>query len=129
MSTIESQSDPRITVSLTSELLAFIERAAERESRSVSGQVRHLIVQAARAAGSPTAAPWPPIRVPNVGHTLEEIAQAKNLLAEWEGEQERLRAMPEMDKTVTHETRWRELRDDVATLPSNIAVAERMARP
>ena len=106
----------------------FIERTAGQESRSISGQVGHLILQAARAAGSPTAAPWPPIRVPHVGHTPEEIAQAKALLAEWEGEQERLRAMPEMHKTVTHETRWRELRDDVATLRSNIAVAERMTR-
>jgi hypothetical protein len=58
MSTMKfPQSDPRITVTLTPELLAFIERAAREESRSLAGQVRHLIVQAARAAGAPAAGP------------------------------------------------------------------------
>jgi hypothetical protein len=71
MSTMESpQSDPRITVSLTPELLAFIERAAGAESRSLAGQVRHLIVQAARAAGAPSAGPMGR-PAPTVAHTRE----------------------------------------------------------
>jgi hypothetical protein len=69
MSTMESpQSDPRITVSLTPELLAFIERAAGAESRSLAGQVRHLIVQAARAAGAPSAGQWVGRRLRSLKH-------------------------------------------------------------
>jgi hypothetical protein len=40
----------QVSVPLDPELRAFVERAAEREDRSLAGQIRHLIAQAARAA-------------------------------------------------------------------------------
>src|SRR5215468_3784991 len=51
-----------VSVPLEAALLGFVERAAERESRTVAGQIRHLIVEAMRHTGDTTAGsdPWPP---------------------------------------------------------------------
>jgi len=38
----------QVTVPLPSELRAFVERAAEREDRTVAGVIRHLVAEAAR---------------------------------------------------------------------------------
>jgi hypothetical protein len=37
----------QVSVPLPAELHAFVERAAEREDRSVAGQIRHLVAEAA----------------------------------------------------------------------------------
>ena len=39
----------QVSVPLPAELREFVERAAEREDRSVAGQIRHFVAQAARA--------------------------------------------------------------------------------
>jgi hypothetical protein len=63
-------------VSLPAALVAFVRRAAAREDRTVSGQVRHYIATAARLE------PPPPRKVPqNVPPTPEGIAEAKTRLA------------------------------------------------
>ena len=38
----------QVSVPLTRELREFVERAAEREDRSVAGQIRHFVAEAAR---------------------------------------------------------------------------------
>jgi hypothetical protein len=51
----------QVLVSLDAALRGFVERAADRESRTVAGQIRHYIVEAMRHAGDTTAGsdPWP----------------------------------------------------------------------
>jgi hypothetical protein len=39
----------QVSVPLEPELRAFVERAAAQEDRSVAGQIRHLVAEAARA--------------------------------------------------------------------------------
>ena len=39
----------QVSVPLPADLRAFVERAAAREDRSVAGQIRHLVAEAARA--------------------------------------------------------------------------------
>jgi hypothetical protein len=41
--------DNQISVPLDRELRAFVERQAAREDRSLAGQIRHLVAEAARA--------------------------------------------------------------------------------
>ena len=40
----------QVSVPLDPELRAFVERAAEREDRTLAGQIRHLVAEAARRA-------------------------------------------------------------------------------
>jgi len=47
-----SKKREQVTVTLDPALREFIERAAERETRSVSAQIRHLVVEAARKSGN-----------------------------------------------------------------------------
>jgi hypothetical protein len=43
-----SKREHQISVPISSELRAFVEREAARADRTVAGQVRHLIAEAAR---------------------------------------------------------------------------------
>jgi hypothetical protein len=38
----------QVSVPLSPELREFVERSAEREDRTVAGQIRHLVAEAAR---------------------------------------------------------------------------------
>jgi hypothetical protein len=118
----------QVTVSLTPQLLDFLQAEAERESRTVGGQLRHYVVQAARANGAKTAEPWPPVRVPHVEHTPEAITEAKAHLASLQRERDRLKTKPAMDQTAADDDRARALQDDIATLKTEITMAERMVR-
>jgi len=42
----------QVSVPLDPELRAFVEREAAREDRSIAGQIRHLVAQAARQSGA-----------------------------------------------------------------------------
>jgi hypothetical protein len=42
--------DYQVSVPLDQALREFVERAAEREDRSLAGQIRHLVAEAARHA-------------------------------------------------------------------------------
>ena len=113
----------QVTLSLTPELIAFVEREAEQESRSVAGQIRHLVVQAARRAGAPTAPAWP-VR-PHLT-TPEEIAAAEARLSEHEREIARLAAIKGIKRMPADDDRLRALRDEVYTLEKEITMAKRM---
>ena len=45
---MSSKKPNQVSVPLDPELRAFVERAAEREDRSIAGQIRHLVAEAAR---------------------------------------------------------------------------------
>jgi hypothetical protein len=75
----------QVSVPLDAALLGFVERAAGRESRTVAGQIRHLIVEAMRHADNTTAAsePWPPPLALVSRDNLSEIkARVKDMEAE-----------------------------------------------
>jgi hypothetical protein len=119
----------QITVALSPELVNFLERAADRDSRSVSGQVRHLVVQAARAAGARAEPSWPPVRQPPPLNTPEEVAAAKAHLAELERECDRLdRRQNSINFLPEHDERFRYLRDEVANLRRDLRVAGHMEK-
>ena len=52
----------QLSINLPAELFEFVQKAAKRETRSVSMQIRHYIAEAARRAGTPTVPleQWPP---------------------------------------------------------------------
>jgi hypothetical protein len=118
----------QISITLPPEVRAFHERAAERDSRSLSGQIRHLCVEAARRNGAANGTPWPP-PLPNVDSTRESIDAAKIQLAEWTREHDRLVAKEraegwrfcgqDMDRKC-----W--LQETIATFTPRIEIAERM---
>jgi hypothetical protein len=84
---------PEISVSLPDDVLAFVRRTADRECRSVGAQMRYFAAEAMRRAGQNPAATaleeWPPPLPEVTGENLPEI---QNLLAEWQGELDRLEA-------------------------------------
>lgn len=45
---MEVSESRKITVPMPAELRAFVERAAQREDRSMAAQVRHMLAEAAR---------------------------------------------------------------------------------
>ena len=49
-----SKRNHQITVPIEGELRAFVEAEAARQDRTLAGQVRHLIAEAARQAGGTT---------------------------------------------------------------------------
>ena len=51
----------QLSINLPPELFEFVQKAAERETRPVSMQIRHYIAEAVRRAGNPASSlePWP----------------------------------------------------------------------
>lgn len=43
----------QVSVPLDPQLRAFVEQAAEREDRTMAGQIRHLVAEAARRSQQP----------------------------------------------------------------------------
>jgi len=117
-----------VSVPLDAALLGFVERAAERESRTVAGQIRHYIVEAMTNAGSMTAGsqPWPPPLAVVSRDNLSEIkARVKDMEAERdelvaEEKETRLELMP-------HDmVRLQYLLETIKCLQSHIAAIERL---
>jgi hypothetical protein len=82
----------QISVALPDDVLAYVQRTADRECRTVGAQVRFLITEAARRAGNPTAnlEVWPPELMTVGPHNL---AEAKAQVAEMKADYDRLRAL------------------------------------
>jgi len=117
-----------VSVPLDAVLLGFVERAAERESRTVAGQIRHFIVEAMRDAGSPTAGlePWPP---PLAVVSRDNLSEIKALVKEMEAERDKLAATEQKNHLglMPHdEVRLRYLRDTIKSLQSHIGAIERL---
>jgi hypothetical protein len=68
----------QLSVPLDPELREFVERTAEREDRSVAGQIRHLVAEAARADQIKRAASGSTLRnFGDISNALELIANPK----------------------------------------------------
>jgi hypothetical protein len=117
-----------VSVPLDAVLLGFVERAAERESRTVAGQIRHLIVEAMRDAGSPTAGlkPWPP---PLAVVSRDNLSEIEARVKDMEAERDKLAATEQENHLglMPHdEVRLRYLRDAIKGLRSHIGAIERL---
>lgn len=118
----------RISVPLDAVLLGFVERAAERESRTVAGQIRHFITEAMRDAGGPMAGvePWPPPLAVVSRENLSEIrARVKDMEVERDSLEEAGHKNP-LGLMPHEEVRLRYLRDTIKSLHSHIAAIERL---
>jgi hypothetical protein len=119
----------QISVHLPQDLQTFVERTAERESRSVSGQIKHWVVEAARRAGAPPSAGDNP-----GGYPLLPIVNPKNIdqvraeLSELEAERDKLQAQqdklgfrfgPESDQRLSF------LHSRIGAIKSHVVVVER----
>jgi hypothetical protein len=118
----------RVSVPLDAVLLGFVQRAAERESRTVEGQIRHIIIEAMRDAGSPTAGlePWPP---PLAVVSRENLSEIKARVKAMEVERDNLEDAEHKSHLglLPHdEVRLRYLRDTIKSLQSHIAAIERL---
>lgn len=116
----------QVPVLLDAALLGFVERAAERESRTVAGQIRHYIVEAMRHAGNPTAGsePWPP---PLAVVSRDNLSQIKARVKEMEAERDVLAAAEKKNPlgVIPHdEVRLRYLRDTIKSLQGHITAIE-----
>jgi hypothetical protein len=118
----------QISVVLPDEVLTFVQRAAERDCRTVSAQLRYYATEAARRAGGAAAGltAWPP-ELPTV--TPGNLSAIKAHVAELRQEYERLRAierksplglLPDQDE------RLRFCRDRIDQLNRQIGPMERM---
>jgi hypothetical protein len=121
----------RVSVPLDAALLGFVERAAERESRTVEGQIRHFIIEAMRDAGSPTAGlePWPP---PLAVVSRQNLSEIKARVKDMELERDNLEAVEHENHLglMRHdEVRLRYLRDTIMSLQAHIAAIERLTDP
>jgi hypothetical protein len=117
-----------VTVHLPDDLLAFVQRSAEREMHPVSLQIRRYIVEAARRAGNPTASlePWPLELMRVAGENLVEAkAQVAELTAEYQWLRTLERRSP-MGSPQNAYARLRYCRDRIDALSRQIEPLKRM---
>jgi hypothetical protein len=118
----------QVSVPLDGALLGFVERAAERESRTVAGQIRHYVVEAMRHAGNTTAGsdPWPP---PLAAVSRDTLFEIKARVKDMEAERDALVTAENKDHLdlVPHdEVRLQYLLEMIKCLQSQISGIERM---
>jgi hypothetical protein len=119
----------QVIVMLPEPLTAFLKRAAEREDRTLSGVLRHLVSEAARVEPPPAGAPWVPPgpTIPGVAATPEGIAQAKEHIAALLEEQKQLHRRKRVSgTTVAEDTRADQITMIVGVMGQRIASAEKM---
>src|SRR5262249_28466965 len=112
----------QITVNLTAELRAFVAQSAERESRTVAGQIRHLVVEAYRRAGAPPVPTWDTGHVmPTVEPTTESITEARGRIDQMQQERARIeRKRRGKDVSAAEDDRDLELRHLIRVEEQNI---------
>jgi hypothetical protein len=117
----------QITIALPPELWTFVSNLAERESRTVAGQIRHFVAEAARRNGA--SEHLTPLPVREQIRTAEDLSRRKGDLSALEHEREQLkvkerklgiRFMP------ADADRLRYLNDEIYTLGKEVQLAERM---
>jgi hypothetical protein len=118
----------RVSVPLDAVLLAFVARAAKRESRTVEGQIRHFIIEAMRDAGGSTGGlePWPP---PLALVSRQNLSEIKARVKDMQVERDNLEAVAHQNHLglIRHdEVRLRYLRETIKSLQSHIAAIERL---
>ena len=117
----------QVSVPLDAALLGFVERAAERESRTVAGQIRHYIVEAMTHAGDTKAGPepWPsPLAVVSRDNLSEIKARVRDMEAE---RGELMTAEKKNRLGLPHdEVRLHYLLETIKCLQNHIAAIERL---
>ncbi len=118
----------QVSVPLDMALLGFVERAAERESRTVAEQIRHYLVEAMRHAGNPTAGsePWP---APLAVVSRDNFSHIEARVKEMEAERDELAAAEKKSPLglMPHEVvRLRYLCDTIKNLQGHITAIERL---
>jgi hypothetical protein len=118
----------QVSVPLDAALLGFVERAAERESRTVAGQIRHFIVEAMRHAGNtaPGPEPWPP---PLAAASRDNLSEIKARVKDIEAERDELVAAEKkngLDLMSHDEVRLQYLLETIKCLQNHIAAIERL---
>jgi hypothetical protein len=118
----------QVPVPLDGALLGFVERAAERELRTLPGQIRHYIVEAMRRAGNTTAGPdpWPS---PLAAASRDNLSEIKARMKDMEAERDELVAVEkknQLDLMPYDEVRLQYLIETIKCLRSHIAGIERL---
>jgi hypothetical protein len=117
-------------VSLPPALISYVKRAAAESDRTVSGQVRHLLLDSARRLGVDLAnGTTPPAPRPLLEPTPAAIAEARIRLVGLQEEAARLRAIvsnPAASWTVREEARYREVQEEANRLDWEIQRAEKL---
>jgi hypothetical protein len=118
----------QVLVPLNTALLGFVARAAERESRTVAGQIRHFIVEAMRHAGRVMSGSdsWPP---PLAAVSRDNLLEIKVLVKEMEAERDELVAAEKknhLDLMAHDAVRLQYLLETIKCLRSHIAGIERL---
>jgi hypothetical protein len=119
----------QVIVMLPEPLVAFLKRAADREDRTLSGALRHLVSEAARVEPSPAGAPWVPSgpTIPGVVATSEGIAQAKEHIAALLEEQKQIHRRKRIHgTTVAEDARADQITMIVGVMGQRIAEAEKI---
>ena len=123
----------QISVPLPDDVLSFVQRDAERECRTVAGQVRYLLTEAARRAGHKPGAPeleeWPPW-LPVV--TPANLAEVKQQIEGWQGEFDALNKLEseprrngaKLELTIPEENRRGWLRVAIANVEGQVRLIE-----
>jgi len=118
----------QVPVPLDVALLGFVERAAERESRTVAGQIRHFVVEAMRLAGNTAAGsePWPP---PLAAVSRDNLSEIKARVKDMEAERDELvteKKKNRVDLMPHDEVRLQYLLETIKCLQNHIAAIERL---
>src|SRR6516162_2968221 len=115
----------QVIVMLPEPLVAFLKRAAEREDRTISGALRHIVSEAARAEPPPEGVfDFPTL--PGVPATPEGIAAAKARVAAMREEQAKIRRKKKVHgTTVDEDTRHDRLHVEIGITNERIALAEK----
>ena len=117
-------------VSLPPAVITFVKRAAAENDRTVSGQVRHLLLDSMRRLGVDlTNGAPPPPPPPLVEPTPAAVAEARFKLAGMQEEAARLRALvsnPAADWSATTEQRYIDLQAATAKLEFELSRAEKL---
>jgi len=119
----------QINLHLPDDLVKFVQRAAERETRTVAGQVRHYVAEAARRAGGGNGAalePWPPLLEPVTRETLPDV---KLKVQAMQIERDKLVAAENKPGGLLphHQDRLQFLRGRIEALVPHIAAIERLS--
>ena len=113
-----------INISLPAGLLAFAQRQAEREDRTLSGQIRHFVAEAARLEPPPAPAPFGS-ELPNVAANAEAIAAARAQIAKLRTRQAQLARLGH-NATAATDDEVQRLKFQAEILEQRVEQAERM---
>ena len=122
----------QLNISLPTPLLAFVQRRAKLEDRTVSGMVRYFVAEAARAEPPPAPPSFPVLE--NVPHTAAGVAAARARQAAKREELARLEQRRRSPRggplSADYDMRASHLSHEIAIIDDQIAMAERfLPRP